>query len=404
VKTSLLRSIKKTGVISFAGLFVTLIGVFVMTKSVLNESQRVDNSKVLGDRSSSGKGFGYGHNRDGDNDNNNGQQSDNFVQNSESTENDYDILETPALVVPTAIEPNTINNQETLTVQPQTELQRLPVSPTDVIQPVVQNNMENSERNIQNSFGSNQNIVPINSSTVVTTEEVTTTNSSDNSVIKIIKKTINSVGVGKQETQNTIVPIQAPNTNSQKKEDLEVATSKERLKLKYQLVNGGVALVPMGENGTPVVLSENDVRNMEITTQSKLKDSGVSMGTVGEKFAITKNGVTVLTDLPVSVDLDSGRMMILSNNALLPIKVLPDKAAANLTQLDTNGEINKEISPVIEISGGEVVYRFEGSKPYKMFGFININALTTTYVSADSGEIVSKKQPFVSDVIRLFSI
>jgi hypothetical protein len=52
---------------------------------------------------------------------------------------------------------------------------------------------------------------------------------------------------------------------------------------------------------------------------------------------------------------------------------------------------------------GNLVYRIDGKKELKLFGFIPVTTQTTAFVSPESGAILSQNQTLLTNILRFFS-
>lgn len=220
-------------------------------------------------------------------------------------------------------------------------------------------------------------------------------------ILEAIKEGIQSIGRGEVVTP-AITPITVPTPQTTKKEtDVLLNT----ITLKYQINGGQLALVGQDDQGGQVAIEEVDLRRTETAVLNRLEKRGVLLSlTSDNKLAVSNNGVTAVTDLPIMVDVETKSLMVSTGAGPKTVTVLPDKALSNILDLGVIASVNTQVIPKIEYLSGDLVYKFEGTKVYKMLGLYQVTVPTTIVVSAETGEVVSSDQPLITKVVRLISL
>lgn len=221
------------------------------------------------------------------------------------------------------------------------------------------------------------------------------------SFIQTIKKGIQSIGRGEIVTP-VVTPWLSPTPRKTPKETELILNT---ITLKYQLQGGKLALVGEDEQGRAMAIDETDMRRTETSVLNRLERRGVVLSlTSDNKLAVRNNKVTAVTDLPIMVDVKTKTLMVSTPDGPMVVTVLPDKALENILDLGVIASVNTQVIPKIEYVGDEVVYRFGGTKVYKMLGIYQVTVPVTIVVSVNTGEVVSRDQPFITRVVRLISI
>lgn len=349
--------------------FLVILGlvVFVLVVVILRDSQ-----SVLGDERSE-KIDDYHQGNDNKTDNKDeGDKKD--KKNKKINSQDNYLIVTPT-IVPTGIQPTAV---PTITQKASLEMV--------MDQPVIKT-------------------VPISGTSVISTPlTVDPTVKIDNAgtLIKSIKKGIESFGKGTVRPTEvpTPIPTTKPSITSTKK--LEVALNK--IKLKYQIKGDQIMLTAEDEKNMPISVNEDDLRRVESSVLSRLEKNGVVLSLANNnQLAVSKGGVTAITNLPISVDVQSKSLIVTTTSGVKEVIVLPDKALKNIIDLGLVAKVNSGVVPTIEYSKGEVRYKFTGTKNYKMFGLIEVTVPITILVSATSGDEITENQTFITRVVRLIS-
>lgn len=197
----------------------------------------------------------------------------------------------------------------------------------------------------------------------------------------------------------------------------KVEIEQGKLKLKYKFENGQMKLKAENEQGREVELDDKELDDMGDEAEEELEKKGIRIANGSGKPVLTKNNVAATTDFPLSVDVATNKLVVTTPAGQKTVTILPDQAIKNL--LDTNiinkidsssdstltGELG-QLSGVVklEIKNEKMVYRVSGTKSHKFLGFIPVNASTTAFVSAETGETVETEQPFITSVIDFLSL
>lgn len=196
----------------------------------------------------------------------------------------------------------------------------------------------------------------------------------------------------------------------------KVEIEQGKLKLKYKFENGQLKLKAENEQGKEVEVDDEKLDEMGDEAEEELEKKGIRIATGSGKPVLAKNNVAALTDFPLSVDVATNQLIVTTPAGQKVVTILPDQAIQNL--LDTN-IINKvdsstdssltdelgQLSGVVklETKNDKVVYKVKGTKSHRLLGFIPVDASTTVFVSAETGETVETEQPLITNIIDLLS-
>ncbi len=220
--------------------------------------------------------------------------------------------------------------------------------------------------------------------------------------IDSIKRGFESIGVGRISTPTT-TPKPTPTVKPTEKYKEQILP--DQMKLKYQFSGGQVSLTAEDKTGKSINVDETKLRDLESSMLSRLEKKGLSLNlTPDNQLAVIDGKVTALTDLPILIDVDTNSLVVSTRDGLVPMNFTPDKALKNVIALKMIANVNSKVVPKIEYSDGEVIYKFEATKVYKVFGKIPVTVPVSISVSAGTGDVVSRNQPFITRVVSLLSL
>lgn len=305
------------------------------------------------------------------------------VQGQKSSQSD-----TPATVLPTetiapTVQPAAPTPEPTA---PQTVFQKQPATVPAVVQPEIKT-------------------VPIARASVVSSAPPSVssggTRTGAGAILKAVKKKIESIGGGALSLP-TVTPIPTPTA---KPETTKPELNLNDIRLRYQVREGQVVLAAEDDRGMPVAVSEGDMRRAEISALGKLEKKGVTLSLTSEnQLALSNNGITAVTDLPIMVDTESRSVVVDTTDGPQTVVLLPDKVLTNLVDLGVISGVDTKVIPKIEYTDGEVIYEFGGNKSYKVLGLYEVSIPIAISVSAETGEVVPGNQSWLARIVRLVSI
>lgn len=117
----------------------------------------------------------------------------------------------------------------------------------------------------------------------------------------------------------------------------------------------------------------------------------------GNEFELEQNGIKVLTDFSIKVDITTNNITVITPKGDVVLKTLPNQAVSKL--LESNIIDRQDEATLIENpetgSSNNVVYRVKGEKDTKLFGLIAMKFAVTSDVGATTGAVTAKDLPFL---------
>lgn len=182
------------------------------------------------------------------------------------------------------------------------------------------------------------------------------------------------------------------------------------LKVKYRLTNGEIVKKIEDADGKDVQLNDGEVAALEDESEKELADNGIEISTESGVPTFAKNGVFAKTEFPLSIDVGTHTLQISTKNGDKEVTILPDQAVQQLVLLsilDQSVLATGSGSQLTDISllatDGIPVYEIQGVKTYKLFSFIPLVREVKAVVSAETGDIVTTQQSFLTNLIDLLS-
>lgn len=360
-------------------------------------------SVVFGDRFGKVLGRNSDDDKGGQEDDHRGGRSDNFSSENDDKVSDYRPLLKPSF------------NAEMIPVPKVTPIptEQMPAVPT-VIMEAQEEKVENNESKQEDTY---------NESTIVETNEIEVVSVSERSVVsgggnysapvavptksvfKKIENKIKSAGgsgqfLSKPKTATTPTP-------TKKDEDYSppVALGPDS-SIFYMVTDTDLLLGAVDKEDKRINVDEAELRGAEITMNKVLAKKGLELGvsSVGS-LVLTENGVRSYFDLPVFVDVFSHEISVDTASGKKQIKTTPAKAVVNAIDSGYLESIDKKAQIVMgTTNGGELAYRMEGDKEFKVLGRFNVKGAQYVYVDVETGEVSEGNQPLLSRFLKLISL
>lgn len=137
------------------------------------------------------------------------------------------------------------------------------------------------------------------------------------------------------------------------------------------------------------------------------------------KAIIERLNVQALTDLPLSVDLNTNILTVTTPAGEKQVTVLPDQAVQNMLAANVIDRLGGQalveqvrqgniqtLGQVIELglSNNVPVYQVQGIKEHRFLGFFPVTTDVTVTVSAETGEVVDTDQSLGDRIVDFFSV
>lgn len=151
------------------------------------------------------------------------------------------------------------------------------------------------------------------------------------------------------------------------------------------------------QNGQVLKVVQKDNQLFRIKTSSESAETELDFESEGEHFKFTANGVTALTQLPISIDEETSSLVVTTPAGERIVTVLPDEAL----QILRNSLLVNSVEKIQLVQNGEkLTFKVNGKKQGKLFGFIPVSAEVESEVDAETGEALTTTQPIW---LRVFS-
>lgn len=137
------------------------------------------------------------------------------------------------------------------------------------------------------------------------------------------------------------------------------------------------------------------------------------------KAIIERLNVQALTELPLSVDLNTNVLTVTTPAGEKQVTILPDQAAQNILAANVIDRLGGQ-ALVEEVRQGNIqilghvvelglrnnvpVYQVQGIKEHRFLGFFPVTTDVTVTVSAETGEIIDENQSVFDTIVDFFSV
>lgn len=181
---------------------------------------------------------------------------------------------------------------------------------------------------------------------------------------------------------------------------------------------------PTAESPTTITISKAKVEGAEETEDEVVIEERADRNTVRiralqHKAIVERLNVQALTDLPISVDLNTNILTVTTPAGEKQVTVLPDQAVQNMLAANVIDRLGGEalveqvrqgnvqtLGQVIELGvrNDVPVFVIQGIKEQRFLGFLPVTTDVTVTVSAETGEVVDTQQSVLDTVVDFFSV
>lgn len=170
------------------------------------------------------------------------------------------------------------------------------------------------------------------------------------------------------------------------------------------------------EEGEEVELPEQDMDEIFKIEEKEEEDVKISLFEQG--FLITRGALGAKTDFPVTVDLLTNELIIITPAGEKIVTVLPDRAVFNMLAANVINQVRglpfteqvgagltlEDIVNLIATEEGVLAYEIPGVSNQKFLGFLPVGIFKTAVVSVETGELLQVKQPILLRLLDAFSV
>ena len=221
----------------------------------------------------------------------------------------------------------------------------------------------------------------------------------------------------KKETEIETIAGQKIKTKIEDNGTTKVEIEQGELKIKYILKNGQLVKKVENDYGDEVELTDDEKEEVENKIDDELEDEGIEISTGSGRPMVIKNQIAASTEFPLSIDVGTNQLIITTPDGQKVVTVLPDQAVQNLLATGIINSVNltqtsdmptSSLGPVesvvqLKVRNSEPVYEIEGTKIFRLFAFIPVSQPVKAIVSAETGDLVTKQQSFLTNVVDLLS-
>lgn len=197
---------------------------------------------------------------------------------------------------------------------------------------------------------------------------------------------------------------------------LEVKTHNNRTRIRLDS-NGGRFELRTEDGRLRIKVKEHDGTEFELEEETlddineALEEQDIHVATAsGNRLRIRRGFFEAETRFPLSINPTTNTLTVTTPAGEKDVAVLPDQAVANLLRLrfiDRVASGSAEENPTgikLGLLGNSPVFQVLGVDEQKLLGFIPVFINKTSFVSAESGEVLKTDQTFLSRLLDLFSI
>jgi cytoskeletal protein RodZ len=250
----------------------------------------------------------------------------------------------------------------------------------------------------------------LGASTFIVDNEVPSQNS-DNSQPSVAEQT--------QNHQTTPEPTEAPQQN-----DTHPGINMEALnKVEFQSENGqtqvhlenGNSSIEISSEGGKLSIKAKNENGTEVQLQADaldkineaLKGEDIQIATTsGNGFLLRKGQFEAETHFPLSINPTTNQLTVTTPAGVKTVTVLPDQAVNNLLQqrlIDSVASSSANTGIVLGLLNNQPAFQVNGVDDKKLLGLVPISIDKTSYVSAQTGQVLKVNETFLNQLLDLLS-
>ncbi len=169
------------------------------------------------------------------------------------------------------------------------------------------------------------------------------------------------------------------------------------------------------EDGTEEELEDNTILKID----DRLAKDGIKIATAGgERFLLARGNAGAVTSFPLSIDLATNTLIVITPAGEKTVAILPDQAIQNLLAANVVSQIGGQAVVDLAQTGelasltdlitlgernGIAIYEIAGISQQRLLGFIPVSIPKEVTVSAETGVVISQSTPFLNQVLDVIS-
>lgn len=149
-----------------------------------------------------------------------------------------------------------------------------------------------------------------------------------------------------------------------------------------------------------------------------LEEKGIQVATAGGRPAYVRNKVAASSAFPLTINPETNELIVTTNAGTKTVTVLPDQAVNNLLEKGIFASVERapvavtnedgstdfvETSVDLQVTDDEPVYTVRGRRKHRILGLIPVETEGQAVVSAETGEVLTTQQSFLSNLVDLIS-
>lgn len=205
-----------------------------------------------------------------------------------------------------------------------------------------------------------------------------------------------------------------------------VKIRKEDDRTRTDVISQGIKVRIQREGDRFVIKAENaagDEQELEadeiIKIDERFEQDRIKIATESGRLVISRNATFALTDLPISIDLETNELKVTTPAGERVVAILPDQAVKNMLAANIFDRLNNQtvideatsgaltaVANAIQLGerNGLPIYEIRGLRDQRLLGFIPVTTAVSTTVSASTGEVLDVEQSLLDKIIDLISI
>lgn len=168
--------------------------------------------------------------------------------------------------------------------------------------------------------------------------------------------------------------------------------------------DGKLSIKAKNENGTEVQLQEDSLEKIN----EALKNEDIEIATTsGRGFLLRKGQFEAETHFPLSINPTTNELTVTTPAGVKIVTVLPDQAVNNLLQkrlIDNVASSSASTGIVLGLFNNQPTFQINGTDDKKLLGLVPVSVYKTSYVSAQTGQVLQVNETFLNQLLDLLSV
>lgn len=199
------------------------------------------------------------------------------------------------------------------------------------------------------------------------------------------------------------------------REETKIRTGRLRIEIRRE--GNQVVTKIKNEADEEVELEDEEEDELLLDIEEELEEDGIRLATDSAQPGFIQFGRRVRTNFPLSVNAETGELMVSTPAGDKIVAVLPEVAITNMIKAGILTRVVEEPPPPVEGTASAIdtggielttvanqpVYLISGIKIQNFLGLVPVNFKIKTVVSAETGQLLDIQQGIFARVLDLFS-